>query len=93
MQEENSKAKDCIFLAFLGGKNVHFGGSLQKRSLTNWSMWSCSLFAAFSYGIASMAMVFINKAVLMQYADSMTLLTLQVHLKYIAFRSLLYCLT
>lgn len=36
-----------------------------------------SLFAAFSYGIASMAMVFINKAVLMQYADSMTLLTLQ----------------
>ncbi|CAL9054069.1 unnamed protein product [Musa banksii] len=36
-----------------------------------------SLFAAFSYGIASMAMVFINKAVLMQYAYSMTLLTLQ----------------
>ncbi|KAA8525752.1 hypothetical protein F0562_007597 [Nyssa sinensis] len=36
-----------------------------------------SLFAAFSYGIASMAMVFINKAVLMQYAHSMTLLTLQ----------------
>ncbi|KAK3210447.1 hypothetical protein Dsin_015153 [Dipteronia sinensis] len=36
-----------------------------------------SLFAALSYGIASMAMVFINKAVLMQYANSMTLLTLQ----------------
>lgn len=36
-----------------------------------------SLFAALSYGIASMAMVFINKAVLMQYASSMTLLTLQ----------------
>lgn len=38
----------------------------------------CSLFAAFSYGIASMTMVFINKAVLMQYAYSMTLLALQV---------------
>eukprot|EP00268_Persea_americana_P040999 TRINITY_DN40813_c0_g1_i3.p1 TRINITY_DN40813_c0_g1~~TRINITY_DN40813_c0_g1_i3.p1 ORF type:complete len:252 (-),score=32.02 TRINITY_DN40813_c0_g1_i3:1759-2514(-) len=36
-----------------------------------------SLFAAFSYGIASMTMVFINKAVLMQYAYSMTLLALQ----------------
>ncbi|KAF7830176.1 UDP-galactose/UDP-glucose transporter 7 [Senna tora] len=36
-----------------------------------------SLFAAVSYGIASMAMVFINKAILMQYAHSMTLLTLQ----------------
>ncbi|MED6208466.1 UDP-galactose/UDP-glucose transporter 7 [Stylosanthes scabra] len=36
-----------------------------------------SLFAAISYGIASMAMVFINKAVLMQYSHSMTLLTLQ----------------
>ncbi|TKY74625.1 solute carrier family 35 [Spatholobus suberectus] len=36
-----------------------------------------SLFAAVSYGFASMAMVFINKAVLMQYAYSMTLLTLQ----------------
>uniref|UniRef100_A0A5B7AWR8 Sugar phosphate transporter domain-containing protein n=2 Tax=Davidia involucrata TaxID=16924 RepID=A0A5B7AWR8_DAVIN len=36
-----------------------------------------SLSAAFSYGIASMAMVFINKAVLIQYAHSMTLLTLQ----------------
>ncbi|KAL3498251.1 hypothetical protein ACH5RR_040983 [Cinchona calisaya] len=36
-----------------------------------------SLFAALSYGIASMAMVFINKAVLMQYPNSMTLLTLQ----------------
>lgn len=38
---------------------------------------SLSLFAAFSYGLASMAMVFINKAVVMQYAHSMTLLTLQ----------------
>ncbi|OMO90598.1 hypothetical protein COLO4_19013 [Corchorus olitorius] len=32
---------------------------------------------AVSYGIASMAMVFINKAILMQYAHSMTLLTVQ----------------
>ncbi|XP_044462849.1 UDP-galactose/UDP-glucose transporter 7 [Mangifera indica] len=36
-----------------------------------------SLLAALSYGISSMAMVFINKAVIMQYAHSMTLLTLQ----------------
>lgn len=36
-----------------------------------------SLFAALSYGVASMAMVFINKAILMQYSYSMTLLTLQ----------------
>lgn len=36
-----------------------------------------SLLAAFSYGIASMAMVFINKAVLLQYPHSMTLLILQ----------------
>lgn len=36
-----------------------------------------SLIAAFSYGVASMTMVFINKAVLMQYAYSMTLLTVQ----------------
>ncbi|PSS01041.1 UDP-sugar transporter like [Actinidia chinensis var. chinensis] len=36
-----------------------------------------SLFSALSYGVASMAMVFINKAVLMKYAHSMTLLTLQ----------------
>ncbi|XP_011078047.1 putative UDP-sugar transporter DDB_G0278631 isoform X3 [Sesamum indicum] len=36
-----------------------------------------SLFAALSYGAASMGMVFINKAVLMQYAHSMTLLALQ----------------
>ncbi|XP_068648710.1 UDP-galactose/UDP-glucose transporter 7-like isoform X2 [Aristolochia californica] len=36
-----------------------------------------SLFAALSYGVASMAMVFINKAILMQYTYSMTLLTLQ----------------
>ncbi|KAL2897502.1 UDP-galactose/UDP-glucose transporter 7 [Bienertia sinuspersici] len=36
-----------------------------------------SLIAALSYGAASMAMVFINKAVLMEYAYSMTLLTVQ----------------
>ncbi|KAF3782635.1 putative UDP-sugar transporter [Nymphaea thermarum] len=36
-----------------------------------------SLSASVSYGIASMAMVFINKAVLMKYVHSMTLLTLQ----------------
>ncbi|CAI0438660.1 unnamed protein product [Linum tenue] len=36
-----------------------------------------SLFAALSYGIASMAMVFINKAIVMQYSHSMTLLTFQ----------------
>ncbi|KAL4320057.1 hypothetical protein GQ457_18G003330 [Hibiscus cannabinus] len=36
-----------------------------------------SLSAALSYGIASMAMVFINKAILMQYSHSMTLLTFQ----------------
>lgn len=36
-----------------------------------------SLFSALSYGAASMAMVFINKAVVMQYAHSMSLLTLQ----------------
>lgn len=35
------------------------------------------LVAAVSYGVASMAMVFINKAILMQYPYSMTLLTLQ----------------
>ncbi|CAL5350395.1 UDP-galactose/UDP-glucose transporter 7 isoform X1 [Camellia sinensis] len=46
-----------------------------------------SLFAALSYGIASMAMVFINKAVLMQYASSMTLLTLQQ----LATTMLIYC--
>ncbi|XP_055812653.1 UDP-galactose/UDP-glucose transporter 7 isoform X1 [Solanum dulcamara] len=41
------------------------------------SPYLSSLFAAFSYGIASMAMVFINKAVIMQYAHSMTLLSVQ----------------
>ncbi|GMP83896.1 hypothetical protein CsSME_00037655 [Camellia sinensis var. sinensis] len=46
-----------------------------------------SLFAALSYGIASMAMVFINKALLMQYASSMTLLTLQQ----LATTMLIYC--
>ncbi|KAG5244489.1 UDP-sugar transporter [Salix suchowensis] len=38
---------------------------------------SLDLVAAVSYGTASMAMVFINKAILMQYGHSMTLLTLQ----------------
>ncbi|XP_010447521.1 PREDICTED: putative UDP-sugar transporter DDB_G0278631 [Camelina sativa] len=38
---------------------------------------SISLVSAVSYGIASMAMVFINKAVIMQYPHSMTVLTLQ----------------
>jgi solute carrier family 35 protein len=57
--------------------------------LSDWFVWmhvsddcvwmnGCSLVAAVSYGIASMAMVFINKAILMQYGHSMTLLTLQV---------------
>ncbi|CAM0913181.1 unnamed protein product [Alopecurus aequalis] len=36
-----------------------------------------SLSSAFSYGVASMAMVFVNKAVIMQYVHSLTLLTLQ----------------
>ncbi|KAL8101782.1 UDP-galactose/UDP-glucose transporter 7 [Apium graveolens] len=36
-----------------------------------------SLLAGLSYGISSMAMVFINKAVVMQYSDSMTLLAVQ----------------
>lgn len=36
-----------------------------------------SLLAALSYGGASMAMVFINKAIIMQYSSSMTLLTIQ----------------
>lgn len=36
-----------------------------------------SLLAAVSYGLSSMAMVFINKAVLMKYSYSMTLLMLQ----------------
>lgn len=35
------------------------------------------LLAALSYGLASMAMVFINKAILMKYAYLMTLLTIQ----------------
>ncbi|KAL8160972.1 hypothetical protein V2J09_012461 [Rumex salicifolius] len=38
---------------------------------------NCSLIAAVSYGVASMAMVFINKAIVMQYVYSMTLLTFQ----------------
>ena len=64
---------------------------LNHISLSDWFVWrharefddcmwmtECSLVAAVSYGTASMAMVFINKAILMQYGHSMTLLTLQV---------------
>ncbi|XP_057521427.1 UDP-galactose/UDP-glucose transporter 7 isoform X2 [Amaranthus tricolor] len=36
-----------------------------------------SLISALSYGVASMAMVFINKAILMEYSYSMTLLIVQ----------------
>ncbi|KAJ4707717.1 putative UDP-sugar transporter [Melia azedarach] len=49
---------------------------MQNRSDAELSPF-LSLFAALSYGICSMAMVFINKAVVMQYEHSMTLLTLQ----------------
>ncbi|KAG0473983.1 hypothetical protein HPP92_015840 [Vanilla planifolia] len=38
--------------------------------------WRC-LLAAISYGVVSMAMVFINKAILMKYSYSMMLLTVQ----------------
>ncbi|KAL2346853.1 hypothetical protein Fmac_000853 [Flemingia macrophylla] len=50
---------------------------MEIRADAEISSFSRSLFAAVSYGFASMAMVFINKAVLMQYAYSMTLLTMQ----------------
>ncbi|KEH35962.1 GDP-mannose transporter GONST3 [Medicago truncatula] len=50
---------------------------MEIRTDAESTSFSSSLIAAVSYGIASMAMVFINKAVLMQYAHSMTLLTLQ----------------
>ncbi|KAE8654531.1 putative xyloglucan glycosyltransferase 5 [Hibiscus syriacus] len=49
---------------------------MDTSSVTDGSSF-LSLFAAISYGIASMAMVFINKAIIMQYAHSMTLLTFQ----------------
>ncbi|KAE8687434.1 glycosyl transferase family 2 family protein [Hibiscus syriacus] len=49
---------------------------MDTSSVTDGSSF-LSLFAAVSYGIASMAMVFINKAIIMQYAHSMTLLTFQ----------------
>nr|CAB3469564.1 unnamed protein product [Digitaria exilis] len=51
----------------------------EPSSILSFSLYicACSLAAAFSYGVASMAMVFVNKAVLMQYVHSMTLLTLQ----------------
>uniref|UniRef100_A0A2P2JRA0 Uncharacterized protein MANES_03G005300 n=1 Tax=Rhizophora mucronata TaxID=61149 RepID=A0A2P2JRA0_RHIMU len=49
---------------------------MENRSVAETSP-SLSLFAAVSYGVASMAMVFINKAILMRYAHSMTLLALQ----------------
>ncbi|KAH7282729.1 hypothetical protein KP509_35G045400 [Ceratopteris richardii] len=47
--------------------------ALQRRDLSS----KLGLRAALAYGIASMAMVFINKAVLLQYPHSMTLLVLQ----------------
>ncbi|PWZ58142.1 GDSL esterase/lipase [Zea mays] len=47
------------------------------RSVAAGRPWH-SLASAFSYGVASMVMVFMNKAVLMQYVHSMTLLTLQI---------------
>ncbi|KAL5075590.1 hypothetical protein RYX36_014574, partial [Vicia faba] len=50
---------------------------MEIRADAETSSFSSSLFAAVSYGFASMAMVFINKVVLMQYTYSMTLLTLQ----------------
>lgn len=64
------------------------------------TFWECSLFSALSYGIASMAMVFINKGILMQYSHSMTLLTLQVLIFifgasslfwYVSFWCVIYC--
>lgn len=54
--------------------SVCFFGIL--RLLITYAYPPCSLFATLSYGIASMAMVFINKAFVMEYAFSMTLLTL-----------------
>ncbi|XP_050363816.1 UDP-galactose/UDP-glucose transporter 7 [Argentina anserina] len=50
---------------------------MEKFTDADASSSSLSLFAALSYGAASMAMVFINKAVLMEYSHSMTLLTMQ----------------
>ncbi|CAN6583482.1 unnamed protein product [Malus baccata var. baccata] len=49
---------------------------MEKRIETEASSF-LSLSAALSYGAASMAMVFINKAVIMEYSHSMTLLTMQ----------------
>ncbi|KAL5100184.1 hypothetical protein RYX36_004511 [Vicia faba] len=40
---------------------------MENRADAETSSFSSSLFAAVSHGFASMAMVFINKAVLMQY--------------------------
>ncbi|XP_048436539.1 UDP-galactose/UDP-glucose transporter 7-like [Pyrus x bretschneideri] len=50
--------------------------AMEKRIETEASSF-LSLSAALSYGAASMAMVFINKAVIMAYSHSMTLLTMQ----------------
>ncbi|ERN07201.1 hypothetical protein AMTR_s00019p00170070 [Amborella trichopoda] len=50
---------------------------IRLRGNDGGGLWLGSLIAALSYGVASMAMVFINKAVLMEYTYSMTLLTLQ----------------
>lgn len=79
--------RNCAIITQLLG----FIFAFKDHSNSNFIFICCSLSAAFSYGIASMAMVFINKAVLMQYAYSMTLLTVQVLLsKYVVFE-LLFC--
>lgn len=58
--------------------SIHWKWKFSIYALFHLPSWFCSLFAALSYGIASMAMVFINKAILMDYSYSMTLLTFQV---------------
>lgn len=54
------------------------GGELGPRLLKVVPSQVVSLMAALSYGAASLAMVFINKGLLMTYRYSMTLLTLQM---------------
>ncbi|THG01480.1 hypothetical protein TEA_010310 [Camellia sinensis var. sinensis] len=76
--------KSLAFGQELGREFRELEGELQEEKKR---VESVHLFAALSYGIASMAMVFINKAVLMQYASSMTLLTLQQ----LATTMLIYC--
>ena len=48
-----------------------------------WVLLASSLSSALSYGVASMAMDFINKAILMEYSYSMTLLIVQVCESYV----------